>query len=141
MLPSALVIMDAMPLTPNRKIDRKALPVPGEGRASRERAFVAPRSEQERLLADIWAQVLHLERVGIEDNLFELGADSLHIFQIAARAGKAGITIGPAAFLKHRTIASLMAHLEAGFAQPNAQPVSPILPVSREKYRLKSLPS
>jgi amino acid adenylation domain-containing protein len=141
MLPSALVTMDTMPLTPNRKIDRKALPPPDGGRPSREREFVAPRNEQERLLAEIWEQVLHLERVGIDDNLFELGADSLHIFQIAARAGKAGITIAPAAFLKHRTIASLMAHQQAEFAHPPAQPVAPILPVSREKYRLKSLPS
>ena len=88
MLPSAVVRMDAMPLTPNGKIDRKALPVPDMGRTVRHKEFVAPHTDQEKTLAGIWAEVLHLERVGIQDNLFELGADSLHIFQIVARAGK-----------------------------------------------------
>ena len=141
MLPSALVTVEAMPLTPNRKVDRKALPAPDGGRPSRERPYVAPRNQREQELAAIWAQVLHLERVGIEDNLFELGADSLHIFQIAARAGKAGIKIAPATFLKHRSIASLMAYLAQDSGPADVQRVMPIIPVSREKYRLKTLPS
>lgn len=141
MLPSAVVRLDSMPLTPNGKIDRKALPAPDSGRPAREKEFVAPRTAQEKLLADIWAGVLHLERVGIHDNLFELGADSLHIFQIAARAGKAGMTIAPAQFLKHRTIASLLAQFENGKSGAGAgSSVMPsIVPVSREKYRAKQL--
>ena len=139
MLPSAVVRLDSMPLTPNGKIDRKALPAPDSLRVSREKEFVAPSTPEEKTLASIWAEVLHLERVGVHDNLFELGADSLHIFQIAARAGKAGIRIAPVQFLKFRTIASLLAQLEA---QPAAEKpaMSRIMPVSRDKYRVKQIP-
>ncbi len=139
MLPSAVVRMEAMPLTPNGKIDRKALPTPDIGRPTREKEFVAPRTNEEKLLASIWAEVLHLERVSTHDNLFELGADSLHIFQIAARAGKAGINIAPAQFLRHRTIAALLAQLEGGTAGvANGKGTLPaIVPVSREKYRVR----
>jgi aryl carrier-like protein len=99
---------------------------------------VAPSTERERTLAGIWSQVLHAERVGVQDNLFELGADSLHIFQIAARANKAGIKIAPAQFLKYRTIASLLAQADSdGAAAEAAMPK--IVPVSRDKYRQKQL--
>jgi aryl carrier-like protein len=119
-----------MPLTPNGKVDRRALPKPssGEGRA----AYVAPSTPQEQTLAAIWAEVLRVERVGVQDNLFELGADSLHIFQIAARASQAGIKLAPAQFLKYRTIAALL-------EQPGEVPSSAtpgIVRVAREKYRV-----
>jgi amino acid adenylation domain-containing protein len=138
MLPSAVVRLDAMPLTPNGKIDRKALPAPDTGRAGRQREYVAPRTEQEKTLSAIWAEVLHLERVGIQDNLFELGADSLHIFQIVARAGKVGMKIPPALILKHRTIAAVLAQLENGAASP-AKAAPGIVAVSRERYRIKTV--
>jgi amino acid adenylation domain-containing protein len=137
MLPSAVVRLDAMPLTPNGKIDRKALPAPDTGRSAR-REFVAPRTEQEKTLSAIWAEVLHLERVGIQDNLFELGADSLHIFQIVARAGKAGMKIPPALILKHRTIAAVLAQLKSGAASP-AKTAPAIVAVSRDRYRIKTV--
>jgi amino acid adenylation domain-containing protein len=136
MLPAAVVRMDSMPLTPNGKIDRKALPAPETKRSARE--FVAPSTERERTLAAIWSQVLHAERVGVHDNLFELGADSLHIFQIAARANKAGIKIAPAQFLKYRTIASLLAQADRDGAPAEAA-MPKIVPVSRDKYRQKPL--
>lgn len=139
MLPSAVVRMDAMPLTPNGKVDRKALPAPDTGRAIRQRDFVAPRTEREKTLASIWAEVLRLEQVGIQDNLFELGADSLHIFQIAARASKAGIKIAPAQFLKYRTIASLLAQLDNSAVTGEKQAIPAIVPVSRERFRVKPL--
>jgi amino acid adenylation domain-containing protein len=138
MLPSAVVRLDAMPLTPNGKIDRKALPAPDTGRATRQKEYVAPRAEQEKTLAEIWAEVLHLERVGIQDNLFELGADSLHIFQIVARAGKVGMKIPPALILKHRTIAAVLAQLETGAASP-AKATPGIVAVSRDRYRVKTV--
>lgn len=138
MLPAAVVRMDSMPLTPNGKINRKALPAPETSLSARQREFVAPSTEREKTLADIWSQVLHLDRVGVHDNLFELGADSLHIFQIAARANKAGIKIAPAQFLKYRTIASLLAQLD-GDAATTEIALPKIVPVSREKYRQKQL--
>jgi amino acid adenylation domain-containing protein len=136
MLPTSIVTLKALPLTPNGKIDRRALPAPDTSAATRSKEFVAPRSEQEHKLAEIWASVLHVERVGISDDLFELGADSLHIFQIASRANKAGMTIAPAMFLKHRTIAQLITIVEKN---GNATPVhsTPIIArVAREKYRV-----
>jgi amino acid adenylation domain-containing protein len=137
MLPSAVVRLDAIPLTPNGKIDRKALPVPDTGRAGRQQEYVAPRTEQEKTLSAIWAEVLHLERVGIQDNLFELGADSLHIFQIVARAGKVGMKIPPALILKHRTIAAVLAQLESGAVSAKTAPS--IVAVSRDRYRIKTV--
>jgi amino acid adenylation domain-containing protein len=138
MLPSAVVRLDAMPLTPNGKIDRKALPAPDTGRAAHHREYVAPRTEQEKTLSAIWAEVLHLERVGIQDNLFELGADSLHIFQIVARAGKVGMKIPPALILKHRTIAAVLAQFKSGAAS-SAKAAPGIVAVSRERYRVKTV--
>jgi amino acid adenylation domain-containing protein len=138
MLPSAVVRIDSMPLTANGKIDRKALPAPETRRSVRQREFVAPSTEREKTLADIWRQVLHVESVGVHDNLFELGADSLHIFQIAARAGKAGIQIAPAQFLRYRTIASLLAQADSDGAAVEVA-VPKIVPVSRDKYRQKQL--
>jgi len=138
MLPSAVVRLDTMPLTPNGKIDRKALPAPDTGRAARQREYVAPRTEQEKALSAIWAEVLHLERVGIQDNLFDLGADSLHIFQIVARAGKVGMKIPPALILKHRTIAAVLTQLESGAAS-SAKAVPSIVAVSRDRFRVKTV--
>ncbi|HSM76734.1 MAG TPA: amino acid adenylation domain-containing protein, partial [Bryobacteraceae bacterium] len=136
MLPAAVVRMDAMPLTPNGKVNRRALPPPDLGHSSREKEFAAPRTPEEKTLASIWAEVLRLERVGIEDNLFELGADSLHIFQIAARANKAGIHVAPAQFLKYRTIASLLEQVRNSQAA-GEKPAAPIVRVAREKFRIK----
>jgi amino acid adenylation domain-containing protein len=138
MLPSAVVRLDAMPLTPNGKIDRKGLPAPDVA-PTRRKEFVPPRTNQERMLADIWSEVLHLEQVGIQDNLFELGADSLHIFQIAARANKAGLKIAPAQFLKYRTISSLLAQLETEKSNGTKPAMPAIVPVARDKFRIRQL--
>ena len=136
MLPSAVVRVEAIPLTPNGKVDRRNLPAPDAIRLVREKEFVAPHTSQEKILAEIWAEVLHLERVGTRDNLFELGADSLHIFQIAARANKAGIKLAPAQFLKYRTIAALLEQLENGSAGVPNTAMPAIVPVPRERYRV-----
>jgi amino acid adenylation domain-containing protein len=136
MAPAAYVILDALPLTPNGKIDRGALPAPNWSKQPDGTAYVGPRSPEEETMAGIWAEVLRLERVGINDNLFELGADSLHVFQIAARAGKAGIAVTPRQILQYRTIAAIFEQL-ANSSQNQTQPQSPaIKPVPRHKYRL-----
>ena len=107
LIPHACVVLDEMPLTVNGKIDRTRLPLP-EMDTSRVREFVAPRSAQEKLLCDIFAEVLGVKQVGMTDNLFELGADSLHVFQITSRSEKAGMPITPKLVLQHRTVDSIL---------------------------------
>src|SRR5262249_49319755 len=75
MLPSALVALERLPLTPNGKLDRKALPVPEGGLAAI--AYVSARTPIEELLTGIWSEVLRVERIGVHDEFFELGGDSL----------------------------------------------------------------
>jgi amino acid adenylation domain-containing protein len=108
MAPAAYILVNALPLTPNGKLDRRALPAPDWSKPSDESKFVAPRNDDERTIADIWSEVLKIARVGVNDDLFELGADSLHVFQIAARARKAGLGITPRQILEQRTVAGLV---------------------------------
>ncbi|MDX6614894.1 MAG: hypothetical protein QOD75_4080, partial [Blastocatellia bacterium] len=84
MMPSAYVGLDALPLTPNGKVARRALPAP-DFAATSKGSFVAPRTHEEQLLADIWAEVLRLELVGADDNFFELGGHSLLATQVLSR--------------------------------------------------------
>ncbi len=136
MAPVAYVTLDALPLTPNGKIDRGALPAPNWSKQPEGIAYVGARSPEEETMAGIWAEVLRLERVGINDNLFELGADSLHVFQITARANKAGISVTPRQILQFRTIAAIFEQL-ASSSQNQTQPQNQaIKPVQRHKYRL-----
>ena len=85
MVPSVFVYLDALPLTSNGKIDRRNLPDPDQSRPEQESTFVAPRTPVEELLAEIWAEVLRVEQVGIHDNFFELGGHSLSLTQIFSR--------------------------------------------------------
>ncbi|MGH9897066.1 MAG: AMP-binding enzyme, partial [bacterium] len=89
MVPSSFVFLDALPLTPNGKVDRRNLPAPDPSRPDLKEVFVAPRTPVEELLAEIWAEVLKLERVGIHDNFFELGGHSLLLTQVASRVRQA----------------------------------------------------
>ena len=73
MVPSAFVFLDSLPLTPNGKLDRKALPAPDHSRPELEDGFAAPRTPVEEILANIWAEVLKLDKVGIHDNFFRPG--------------------------------------------------------------------
>jgi acyl carrier protein len=85
MIPSAFVQLESLPLTPNGKVDRRALPKPEASDIQAAAIYVAPRNPLEQQLADIWAEVLQLEQVGIHDNFFELGGHSLLATQVMAR--------------------------------------------------------
>lgn len=85
MVPSAFAMLDALPLLPNGKVDRRALPTPGSARPDLATPFVAPQTPVEETLAGIWAEVLGLDRVGIHDNFLELGGDSLLATQVISR--------------------------------------------------------
>ena len=85
MVPSLFVELDTLPLTPNGKIDRNALPLPGGARPQLDQGFVEPRTEIEELVAQVWQQVLKLDKIGVHDNFFELGGHSLLAIQIISR--------------------------------------------------------
>ena len=85
MIPSAFVLLDSLPLTPNGKLDRKSLPAPGHDRPEPDDGFAAPRTPLEESLANIWAEVLKLDKVGIHDNFFHLGGHSLLATQVVSR--------------------------------------------------------
>jgi natural product biosynthesis luciferase-like monooxygenase protein/non-ribosomal peptide synthase protein (TIGR01720 family) len=107
MIPAAFVKLSEFPLTPNGKIDRRALPEPNTGRPDLQKSFVAARTEEERLLVDLWRQVLGIERIGVHDNFFDLGGDSILAVQIAVKARKANIQVNVSQVLAHQTIAEL----------------------------------
>lgn len=89
MIPSVFMMMDALPLTPSGKMNRLALPEPGTARPELDIPFVAPRTPAEDTLAEIWSDVLGLDEVGIHDDFFELGGNSLQAVQIMSRVTKA----------------------------------------------------
>jgi amino acid adenylation domain-containing protein len=89
MVPSAFVVLDALPLTASGKIDRRALPEPEGGRPDLDASYVAPRTQAEEVIAGIFAAVLNLQRVGVEDNFFELGGHSLLATQVVSRVREA----------------------------------------------------
>ncbi|GCE45203.1 non-ribosomal peptide synthase protein (TIGR01720 family)/amino acid adenylation domain-containing protein [Thermosporothrix hazakensis] len=105
MVPSAVIFLDEFPLNRSGKIDRQALPAPEW--TDQQQPFVAPRTPIEETLANIWATVLGLERVGIHDNFFALGGDSIRSIQIISRAREAGIELTPLQFFQAQTIAGL----------------------------------
>ncbi len=109
MLPSAFVTLDELPLLPNGKVDRRGLPAPDEMRPELEAAYVAPRTERERILAAIWSEVLGLEQVGVHDNFFELGGDSILSIQVISRANQAGLKLMPRQLFEQPTVAGLAA--------------------------------
>jgi len=85
MVPSAFVFLETLPLTPSGKVDREALPAPDRSRPDLEKAFVAARTPVERVLTEIWSEVLGLKQVGVNDNFFELGGHSLKATQVISR--------------------------------------------------------
>jgi non-ribosomal peptide synthase protein (TIGR01720 family) len=113
MAPASFVILAELPLNPNGKVDRKALPAPDLSEQL-ERQYVAPRTATEETLAQIWAEALGLERVGIRDNFFELGGHSILALGVISRANQAGLRIALREIFEHQTIDQLAARAESG---------------------------
>ncbi|HEY0289409.1 MAG TPA: amino acid adenylation domain-containing protein, partial [Pseudomonas sp.] len=103
LIPAHFVALDRLPLTSNGKLDRRSLPKP----QPQVRQQVAPTDEVQSILAEIWAQVLKLDSVGIADNFFELGGDSILSLQIIAKSKRQGIKITPKQLFEHQTIEAL----------------------------------
>jgi amino acid adenylation domain-containing protein/non-ribosomal peptide synthase protein (TIGR01720 family) len=109
MVPQLVLLLDALPLSDNGKVDRKKLPAPTT-RPEDARPIVAPRTDAEAILARAFAGVLGVEPVGIDDNLFDFGGDSVKSIQIGARARAEGLAVGPRDVLEHQTIRAIAAH-------------------------------
>jgi acyl carrier protein len=129
MMPSAFVLLSGLPLTPNGKVDRGALPAPGPTDLELGRTYVAPRTPAEERMAEIWAAVLGLARVGIHDSFFELGGHSLMATQLVSRVRDAFQVAMPLRQLfETPTIAGLLA---AVTERPPGLPDPPIAEIRR----------
>jgi amino acid adenylation domain-containing protein len=125
MIPSAWVLLDKLPLTPNGKLDRKSLPAPLQ--PERAEALAIPRNLAEEILANIWSDVLKVERVGIYDNFFHLGGHSLLAIQVVSRIRDAfKIDLRIRTLFEAPTIAGIAQHVESnrqGITQTAALPI------------------
>ncbi|HEX6292373.1 MAG TPA: amino acid adenylation domain-containing protein [Herpetosiphonaceae bacterium] len=128
MVPSVFVKLDALPLNTNGKVDRKALPAPDSARPELRDTYVAPRTELERKLAEIWMQAIGVQQVGVHDNFFELGGDSIITLQVVSRAAQAGIHLTVKQVFDHATIAELatVAGTTSGVAASQALVTGPV---------------
>jgi amino acid adenylation domain-containing protein/non-ribosomal peptide synthase protein (TIGR01720 family) len=139
MVPAHYVVLEQLPITPNGKTDRKALPAPDYGRREDERPYVAPRTPVEETLARIWADVLGAPRVSIDDNFFELGGDSILTIQVIARCRQAGLRFTPRDLAGHPSIAQLAEVVESAAPPPAAEPEpepsqGPVVPAPIQRW-------
>ena len=107
MVPSLFVQLDALPLSPNGKVDRKALPAPGPERPDLGPQYVPPETGAEQELARVWERVLGIERVGAEDDFFALGGDSILSIRVSALARERGLEVTLSQLFEHRTVREL----------------------------------
>ncbi|KRV48108.1 hypothetical protein AQ490_26585 [Wenjunlia vitaminophila] len=145
MVPSAVVVLDALPLTSNGKLDRGRLPVPELGRPELDVRFVAPRDVVEEVVAQVWCAVLGVDRVGVHDDFFELGGHSLLVIQVMARIRKMlGVEVPLRVLFDTATVEEVAARVRAeqgkglGHGAPALEPVdrSGPLPLSFAQQRL-----
>ncbi|MEE1795916.1 amino acid adenylation domain-containing protein [Streptomyces sp. BE308] len=144
MVPTVVVLPDGLPLTPNGKLDRSALPAP-HGPASPARGARGPNSPAERLLCELFAAILGRPDVGVEDDFFELGGDSIVSIRLVSRARSRGLAISTRDVFRYRTVAELAVHAKvrtpgAGVATGPAPassagevPLTPIVHWQRER--------
>ena len=134
MLPAHFVALDALPLTPTGKLDRKALPAPVR---TQRMAYAAPMTDMEKRLADLWRQVLRVERIGLHDNFFQLGGDSLSAAEMIARFPEHfGMELPLSSLFEASTIAGLAAYLQR--TESKSDPLGAVLPL-RVSHRERPL--
>jgi amino acid adenylation domain-containing protein/non-ribosomal peptide synthase protein (TIGR01720 family) len=139
LVPARLVVLDELPLTPHGKLDRPALPAPPTGPDDGE-PYVAPRTPAEELIAEIWREVLGVERVGLRDDFVELGGDSIRAMKMISLLNRRhGTTLPAQVAFEHRTVADLAANLPTGprrAPEPVATAPGSALPLSFGQQRL-----
>jgi amino acid adenylation domain-containing protein len=137
MIPSAFVMLEKMPLTPNGKVDRRNLPAPDDTRREITGALIGPRTPAEETLANIWREVLGLKTVGVHDNFFELGGHSLLGAQVMSKLTETfRVELPLRTLFEAPTIAGLAAAIATAESSP-AEPPPAIKAVSREAYRVR----
>lgn len=130
MLPGAIVVLDALPLNANGKVDKSRLPTP-TSEALRKGDYAAPATLLESTLIDIWNEVLGIDRVGALDNFFDVGGDSIRAIQLASRIRRLGHQLSPRQVFQHPTVRALAGLLETNDpAQPSAPHMSAYRPFS-----------
>ncbi|MFC7988723.1 non-ribosomal peptide synthase/polyketide synthase [Streptomyces pilosus] len=122
MVPSAVVVLDALPLTLNGKLDRRALPAPDYGADRDGTGRRGPRTEREKTLCALFADVLGLDEAGIDDSFFDLGGDSIMSIQLVSRARRAGLELTVRDVFEHRTVAALADVVTETGAAPAEEP-------------------
>ncbi|MGZ3458318.1 MAG: non-ribosomal peptide synthetase, partial [Archangium sp.] len=128
MVPSTFVVLEALPLSSNGKVDRKALPVPGGTRGAREDTYVAPRDELEQELAALWSEVLGVERVGIHDDVLSLGGHSLLATRLVSRVRQAfQVELPLKDFFSAPTVATLSLRILEAMAQVPADELASMM--------------
>lgn len=142
MVPSAFVELGALPLNSSGKVDRDRLPAPDGGRPELAEEYVAPQSPLQEKLADIVAAVVAMDKVGIHDNFFDLGGDSIQAIQVVARAQEEGIGLSPLDFFEHPTVALLAQAATSSDTErvvsPRPPDAEPVLSFDQERLWLEN---
>jgi len=134
MVPAAMVTLERMPLSPNGKIDRKALPAP-EAAGAETQNFIGPRNPTEEVLSELWSEILNTERIGVEDNLFEHGAHSLLVTQVTSRIRKLFKVDPPLRlFFECPTIGGMARAIDKLQSEAEGIDAPPIVRISREGH-------
>jgi pristinamycin I synthase-2 len=139
MVPAAVVVLERLPLTANGKLDRRALPIPDFAPTTAHRA---PRGAAEQLVADLFAQVLGRQRIGLDDSFFDLGGDSIMAIQFAARARAAGLEISTARVFEYKTVEAVAAAAQPLADAPPGHPegeASGAVPITPMMHWLREL--
>ena len=139
MVPSAFVVLEAFPVTPSGKVDRRALPAPERSRPELETVLVMPQSDAEQLIASVWQEVLQLEEVGIHDNFFDLGGNSLLLNQSAHKLAEIfGVQLSIVELFQYPTISALAQRLSQTNRKSEAPTThKPSSRVSRQSDQLR----
>jgi aryl carrier-like protein len=111
MVPAAFVLLERLPLTPNGKVDRRALAGTDRVTAAGRAEIALPRTETEKVMAGIWAEVLGVDEVGVDENFFDLGGNSLLLLAVVTRARARGFDLEHLTIFRHPTVRSLARHL------------------------------
>ena len=131
MIPAHYILLDVLPLTPNGKVDRRSLPQPQslQDNSQDQKDYVAPRTQTERLLADIWMEVIKIDKVSIHANFFEIGGDSLLNIQIVTRASESNLELKPQHIFQFPTIAELAVFLEDALVANRPLDFNPLIAI------------